>query len=100
MRLTIEIDLDVDYNETGDNQVSLISATFCGYTQNVLQFLSVTEQDNLQQALEEAYHQEAIDKVQRLLDRKAMAGDVRREIAREFQQEALAERQAQRGVRI
>jgi hypothetical protein len=100
MLLTLEIDLNVDYHETGDNKVSLLSACFPGFTQNILQFLSVNEQDNLQQALEDAYHQAAIDKVEALLERKAMAGDARREIAKEYQREALAERQAQRGGRL
>lgn len=99
MILTIEVDFDVDYNETCDNQVSLKSVCFPGLSQNILQFLSVTEQDNLQQALEDQYHQAAIDKVQRLLERKAMSGDARREIARDFQRQALAEGVSQRGVR-
>ena len=70
MLLSIEIDLEVGYNESCDNQVSLKSACFPGNTQNILQFLSVSEQDNLQQALEDAYHKAAIEKVERLLDRK------------------------------
>jgi hypothetical protein len=99
MILTIEIDLDVDYHESNDNQVTLVSACFPGLTQNILQFLSTNEQDLLQQALEEAYHQAAIDKVEALLERKAMAGDARREMAREIQQETLRELAAQRGAR-
>jgi len=100
MILTIEIDLDVDYNESCDNQVSLKSACFPGNTQNILQFLSVSEQDNLQQALEDAYQQAAIDKVEALIQRKEMACDNRRDMVREFHQETVRELILQRGVRI
>jgi hypothetical protein len=62
-------------------------------------FLPKGECERLQQELEQAYEQAAIDKVQRLLERKAMAADRHHEMAREIQQETLQEREAQRGMR-
>jgi hypothetical protein len=72
MLLSITIELETDYNESCDSHVSVVSACFPGYTQNILQFLSPSEQDDLQEALEDAYKKEAIKKVEELLHRKPM----------------------------
>jgi hypothetical protein len=96
IKIFIEVDFDVEFHEYDNGTVRLEVLRFVGHQQNVLQYLSPSEQDAAQQALEDEVEKAAIDKVQRLLEQKAMRAD----IAREFQQEALAERQAQRGVQL
>lgn len=96
MRIFIEVDFDADYHESDNGTVSLQGLRFVGHQQNILQYLSKSEQDAAQQALEDEVEKAAVDKVQRLLEKKAMRAD----IARECQRETLAEQQAQRGVRL
>ena len=100
MRLFIENEFDVTTHEFDDGRIEVTEIRFVGCNQNLMPFMSKLAIAQAQARAEDTQEQAAIAKVELLLERKAMACDSRREIAREFQQEALAERQAQRGVRI
>ena len=100
MKIFIEVDFEADYHESDMGVVSLQGLRFVGHQQNILHYLSTSEQDAAQQALEEEYEKAAIAKVERLREHKAMAGDRHRELALEIQQETLRELAEQRGVRI
>lgn len=95
MRITIELDLVAQYHEYDNGTVSLQALTFPNCTQNVLPFLSVCEQDAAQQALEDEIEKATEAKYAAIRERREMRAD----IAREFQQEALRQGVAQRGVR-
>lgn len=95
MIIPIEIEFDIDVHEYDDGRVAIEAIRFPGCTQNLMQFMAIHEQDQAQQAVEDAHEKAAIEKVERLLEKKAMRAD----IAREFQQETLRELQLQRGVR-
>jgi len=95
MLIPIEIEFEIDVHEY-ESSVGIDAIRFPGCTQNLMPFMSKSELDQAQQAVEDEYEKQAIKKVEMLLEKKAMRAD----IARELQQETLAERQAQRGVRL
>jgi hypothetical protein len=66
-----------------------------GCVQNLLPYLSPVEQVKAQAEIESAVERAVIEKADAIRERKEMRGD----IAREFQREELASREAQRGSR-
>lgn len=95
MKITIELELEAKHHEYDDGRVEIYELTFVGCNQNLLPFLSISEQDAAQQAVEDEVEKALEEKHARIRERKEMRGD----IAREFQREELASREAQRGVR-
>jgi hypothetical protein len=96
VRIYIELELEATHHEFDNGTVRLETLTFPGCTQNLLPFMSVSEQDAAQQAVEDEVEKATTDKLEKLRELKEMRCD----IAREFRDEALAELQQQRGVRI
>lgn len=95
IKICIELELDAAYHEYDDGRVEIFSLNFPNCTQNLLPFLSGSEQRAAQQAVEDEVEKALQEKYDRLRERKAMRGD----IAREIQQEEIASRNAQRGNR-
>jgi len=95
MIIPIEIEFEIDVHEY-ESSVGIDAIRFPGCVQNLMLFMSKSELDQAQQAVEDEYERQAIKKVETLLEKKAMRAD----IAREYQKEALAELQLQRGVRL
>lgn len=83
MRLTIELDLDATFYEDNNDNVRLEVLTFPGSNQNIMPYLSQDELTKAQAELENAYEQAAIDKAAAIRERREMAGDFRRELARD-----------------
>ena len=69
MRLTIELELEADYHENTDATVVLEFLSFPGSQWNMLAYLSPEEREKAQEALEDAYRKDAIDKAEALLGR-------------------------------
>jgi hypothetical protein len=88
MRISIEIDYDCDY--TDDEQPRLKALYKPGSTFNELPTLTLEQSEQAQQALISAVE----DKILRRAEQIQMRGD----IAREMQAEALREGVSQRGV--
>jgi hypothetical protein len=99
MRITIEVEFEADCNVSGDDKVTLQALRFPGCKQNLLPYLSKVEQVKAQAELESQVEQLAMATADAIRERREMAGDYRREIAREFQREELASRESQRGFR-
>lgn len=99
MKITIEVEFEADCHVSGDDKVTLQALRFPGCVQNLLPYLSPVEQVKAQAELECAVENLAMATADAIRERREMAGDYRREIAREFQAEALREGVVQRGVR-
>jgi hypothetical protein len=87
MKICIEVELIPEYHES-DSTVKLEGLRFPGCSQNVLIFMSTAEQARAQQLLEEAVQDSAIERVERLLERKAMKGDVVRDLRKDERKSA------------
>jgi len=96
MKIYIELELEATHHEFDNGTVRLETLTFPGCNQNLLPFMSVAEQDQAQQAVEDEVEKTGADKLAKLRELKEMRCD----IAREFQQETLQELSQQRGVRL
>lgn len=83
MRITVEIEFDVEVYESDNGRVFVQGARFPGCKQNLHPYLSESEKIRLQAELECAVEQAAIDKAVAIRERREMAGDYRREIARD-----------------
>lgn len=83
MKLTIELDLEATFYERDNGDVRLEMLCFPGSTQNVLPFLSQSEQIRAQAELENAVEQLALDKAIAIAEKREMRGDFRRELARD-----------------
>lgn len=98
MKITIEVEFDADY----DIDSGLQGLYFDGCTQNVEIFLSPEELVQAQCAAESEYERQLIAKVDAIRERQEIIGDCRRETARdialEYQREALAEGMNQRRI--
>ena len=99
MKITIEIELEVTHHEYDSGRVAIETACFPGCSQNLLPFMSVSEQDLARQAVEDEVEKALVDKALAIRERRDMRGDSMREIAAEEQARELQERQAQRGIR-
>ena len=99
MKITIEIELEVTHHEYDNGRVAIETACFPGCSQNLLPFMSASEQNLAQQAVEDEVEKALVDKALAIRERRDMRGDSMREIAAEEQARELQERQAQRGIR-
>lgn len=104
MKIWLELDLEATHHEFDNGTVKVETVTFPGCSQNLLPFMSVTEQDQAQQAVEDAVEKALIDKALAIRDRKDMMADNRREyladIAMEARAEHMASTNAQRGAKL
>ncbi len=83
MKLTIELELEASYHEHDNGSVTLETLSFPNCTQNLLQFMTDAQKAQAQALLEEAREDDAIKKVERLLEKRAMRGDWLRDQARD-----------------
>lgn len=98
MKIHLELELEVDVVEKQD-RVIIDAIRFPGCEQNLMPFMSVTELDQAQQAVEDEVEKETAIKLHKIRERKEMRGDHLREMARDIQQQTLRELESQRGVR-
>jgi hypothetical protein len=99
MKILLELELDAQYFEDGNDRVTLEAVRFPGCGQNLMPYMSPVELIKAQAELENAVEQAAISKAEAIRERRELVGDCRREIALEFQREELASRASQRGSR-
>ena len=88
---TIEDLFEVDFHEHDNDTVEIISICFPGCTQNMMHDMSPAALESALASIQERYIDEAIEKVQRLIELRAMRGDNARD---------LQEGQAQRGPKL
>jgi len=83
MRITLELELEATFYERDNGDVRLEMLCFPGSTHNILPFLSPVESIKAQAELESAVEQAAINRAVAIQERRQMAGDYRREQARD-----------------
>jgi len=96
VKIFVECEFEVDYHEYNNNgHVKLETLTFPGCTQNLLPFMSESEQALAQQFTEDEVAKLLEAELAALRERKEMRAD----IARDFQRETLAELAVQGSAR-
>ena len=81
MRITLELELDADFD--GEDNAKLLSIAFPGQSQNLMQFMSEEEVEQARLSAMYHYEQELLRKAAEIAERRQVAGDARRERLRD-----------------